>query len=96
MSITQVHEAIKKFMKEDLKKEGEVTKAAEVDGGWEAVVLVIEPSSFVQSLGIPTSKPVMEKNSYEVKLAEKDGKLEVTSFEKFEEHAKRKEKEEGE
>ena len=93
MSITQVHEAIKKFIKDDLKKEGEVTKATEVDGGWEAVVLVIEPSSFVQSLGIPTSKPVMEKNSYEVRL---DKDLKVVSFEKFEEHAKRKEKEEGE
>ena len=95
MNVTQVHEAIKKFMKETLKKEGEITQATKTDGGWEAAVLVIEPSSYIKSLGIPTSKPVMDKNTYEVKLAEKGGKLEVTSFEKFEEHAER-EKEEGE
>lgn len=93
MSITQVHEAIKKFMQDDLKKEGEITKATEVDGGWEADVLVIEPSSFIQSLGIPTSKPVMEKNRYEVRL---DKDLKVVSFEKFEEHTERKEREEEE
>jgi len=94
MNVIQVQEAIKKFMKETLKKEGEITKTTRTDGGWEAVVLVIEPSSYMKSLGIPVTKLVMDKNTYEVKLAEKGGKLEVTSFERFEEHAEREKEEE--
>ena len=94
MNVTQVHTAIKKFMKDTLKKEGEITKATKTDGGWEAAVLVIEPSSYIKSLGIPVTKPVMDKNTYEVKLTEKGGNLKVASFEKFEEHAEREKEEE--
>ena len=77
MSISQVRDKVRKFLKETIGAEGEV-RVVTIDksgDGWEAIAEVAEKNQY-----LATIKPeyrVFEKRLYTVKL---DGDLEVTAY----------------
>ena len=53
------------FLRDELRKEGEVIKAVKLnDGSWDMEIEVIEQSEFMKKLG----KRVYDKNTYTLKL----------------------------
>lgn len=67
-----------KFLKNILKKEGDLIKAIRTDSeGWEVIIEVVEQSEYMKKLGI--SKPVYDKNIYCVIL---DKNCNVISYER--------------
>lgn len=53
------------FLRDELRKEGEVIKATKLnDGGWDVEIEVIEQSEFMKKLG----KRVYDENIYALKL----------------------------
>ena len=58
-------------------KDLKVIKVAREDGGWDVAVEVFEESSFIRSLGLPTS--VQDNNIYAVKM---DENVDVQSYER--------------
>lgn len=76
-NIEEARKAVSEFIKKTLNvKDVKVIKATKVSDGWETETEVIEESSFIKSLGLPTR--VQDRNIYIVKLGDN---LEVQSYE---------------
>jgi len=87
MDIMKVTDAVNKFVKDNIKEEGKVTRATKTEDGWEVDVLVLEPNKYIKSLELPVSRPVIDKNTYAFVL---DNNLKVVSYEQYDVFAQRK------
>ena len=80
--ITDARTAVSDFIQESLPDvhRVNVTKLVQIDpdeGTWEAEVEVWQPNATIQGLGLPTSKPVLDRHEY---LARLDGQLNVIAY----------------
>jgi len=76
-NIEEARKAVSEFIKKNLNVNAvKVIKVTKASDGWDTETEVIEESSFIKSLGLPTR--VQDRNIYTAKL---DENLEVQSYE---------------
>ena len=82
-TLVEVQAAARAFLQEALPDvhRVDITKVMRIefnDGAWEADALVWQPNATIRALGLSTQRPVLDQNSYVVRL---DGRLDVIGYE---------------